>query len=383
MVTTTVSRKLKLTPNHKQKFELDASMEMYWITTNKLINYILENNIMKRLTSKGLVELFPETSVLQSSIRGEICGTALKFAKSHISKCREIDKKNKRREKKLKYPEIPVLKVIMLTITSQNYRLNNGILRFNPKSGGGKGMLDVNYNHYDNLDLNGKLGTITIKKYGGEYFAYVPVTKEIPLQPFNGNVLGIDVGLKVPAVTYDNATNRPKFYGNGRLNRYTRNYYYSIRRSLQKAGKEHVVKRISNKEYRVMDDRNHQISSDIIQDCVKKNITIIVVEKLKFVHKKLSLKYNRYMHSWNHGDLLAKIKYKAALHGIAVLEVNPAYTSQTCPVCGKCNKAEDRLYECSCGYHNHRDIVGAVNIFSAGIQMKDSQDLMNTACASI
>lgn len=65
---------------------------------------------------------------------------------------------------------------------------------------------------------------------------------------------------------------------------------------------------------------------------------------------------------WN---IARYIEYKAALAGIRVEYVNPAYTSQICPVCGKHNHAKDRKYQCSCGFHGHRDIVGAVNIRNA------------------
>ncbi|HDR3890402.1 TPA: transposase, partial [Bacillus cereus] len=41
---------------------------------------------------------------------------------------------------------------------------------------------------------------------------------------------------------------------------------------------------------------------------------------------------------------------------------NPAYTSQTCPKCSEKNKAQDRKYNCICGFEKHRDIVGAMNI---------------------
>ena len=48
-----------------------------------------------------------------------------------------------------------------------------------------------------------------------------------------------------------------------------------------------------------------------------------------------------------------------------IMPINPAYTSQTCPCCGKRNHANDRNYVCSCGYHTHRDRLGAVNILTA------------------
>ena len=56
------------------------------------------------------------------------------------------------------------------------------------------------------------------------------------------------------------------------------------------------------------------------------------------------------------------IEYKAKRAGIAVEYVNPAYTSRKCPICGSVNHAKDRHYECRCGFHTHRDLLGAINI---------------------
>ena len=42
-----------------------------------------------------------------------------------------------------------------------------------------------------------------------------------------------------------------------------------------------------------------------------------------------------------------------------------AKSAKRCPSCGANNKAKDRLYKCSCGYKQHRDIVGAINIMQA------------------
>ena len=50
------------------------------------------------------------------------------------------------------------------------------------------------------------------------------------------------------------------------------------------------------------------------------------------------------------------------LVGIKVEFVNPAYTSQKCPVCGNIHHADDRNYKCQCGLHIHRDLLGAINI---------------------
>ncbi|MCR8998131.1 transposase, partial [Brevibacillus laterosporus] len=47
--------------------------------------------------------------------------------------------------------------------------------------------------------------------------------------------------------------------------------------------------------------------------------------------------------------------------------------SQTCPSCSERNKAQDRTYKCTCGFHTHRDRVGAMNIRYAPVIDGNSQ----------
>ena len=74
-------------------------------------------------------------------------------------------------------------------------------------------------------------------------------------------------------------------------------------------------------------------------------------------------KNNRMQNTWSFFQLATFITYKAERVGIRVERVDPAYTSQECPMCGKHNQAQDRHYRCSaCGWKGHRDVVGAVAI---------------------
>lgn len=49
-------------------------------------------------------------------------------------------------------------------------------------------------------------------------------------------------------------------------------------------------------------------------------------------------------------------------------------TSQRCPICGENHKAKDRKYVCECGFHAHKDVVGAINI------AKNALDSNKTDC---
>jgi putative transposase len=61
--------------------------------------------------------------------------------------------------------------------------------------------------------------------------------------------------------------------------------------------------------------------------------------------------------------LINLLNYKLA----AAIEVEEAYSSQTCPVCGGRSKHR-RTYRCRCGYQAPRDVVGCSNIRTIGIE---------------
>ncbi|MBH2010199.1 MAG: transposase, partial [Xanthomonadaceae bacterium] len=65
-----------------------------------------------------------------------------------------------------------------------------------------------------------------------------------------------------------------------------------------------------------------------------------------------------------------QLEYKLAWSGGILIAVPAHYTSQTCPCCGhiaKANRKTQAKFECvDCGYQNHADVVGALNILARG-----------------
>lgn len=92
-------------------------------------------------------------------------------------------------------------------------------------------------------------------------------------------------------------------------------------------------------------------------------VKAIVVEDLSARMKAhFCKKWNRWLSGWMRGY---RIRYKAKKHGIEVNEVNPAHSSRECPRCHCTDKKNRRgdVFKCSsCGYHEHADLVAALNI---------------------
>ncbi len=89
---------------------------------------------------------------------------------------------------------------------------------------------------------------------------------------------------------------------------------------------------------------NDRLSSKVIQTCIKLGIGTIKMEDLSDIGKKINGKgiskdddefKNKIMANWCYYELQQMIQYKAALNGIEVYYINPAYTSQTCAFCGQ------------------------------------------------
>ncbi len=73
-------------------------------------------------------------------------------------------------------------------------------------------------------------------------------------------------------------------------------------------------------------------------------------------------KANQKIHQMPHGQLRHMLTYKAERRGMRVTLQDEAYTSQTCPAGGRRHKPRGREDRCPCGFHYHRNGVGAYNI---------------------
>ncbi|AVF25547.1 transposase [Paenibacillus larvae subsp. larvae] len=158
-----------------------------------------------------------------------------------------------------------------------------------------------------------KLGLMRIIEKSGKWYAQISI--EVPTSVTNNeNIMGIDLGLKVPAVSVT-STGKTRFFGNGRENKYIRRKYQQRRRKLGKLKKLSAIRKLGNKEQRWMKDQNHKISRQIVDTAIQEGVSIIKLERLENIRKtaRTSRKNAKNLHSWTFYQLQQFISYKANL----------------------------------------------------------------------
>ena len=101
------------------------------------------------------------------------------------------------------------------------------------------------------------------------------------------------------------------------------------------------------------------------------NLSDLVIENLKYIQigtKQRANKATRKLLSkWNLGLWRKAIEQKCEANCVCLHQVEPKYTSQTCPRCGNVDKGnrEGMLFRCtSCGYEANADLNASINILN-------------------
>ena len=370
-----LSETVKLYMTKEQKSLVIMAMTEYINTVNSLVSVATDGLSIGKYT----------TADVNASLPSALTNQCIRDAKSIVNKynkdCRKVSAKNKKLAKQksgitIKEPTVPVLKRPCCYVNNQNFKIKGNHIEFPVLINGKSKRISIHTSVTDEQKLifaNAKLGTMRIVYKGNKIIVQIVYEIAEPEYTDDGNIMGIDLGIKCPAVSYT-SDGSVKFYGNGRKNKYMRRHYKYLRKKLGKAKKPDAIKRINNKEQRIMKDIDHKISHDIIAAAVAHNVKVIKLEQLQNIRSttRTSRKNNPSLHTWSFYRLAQFIEYKAKLAGIKVEYVNPAYTSQRCPVCGSIHHADDRNYTCVCGFHIHRDLLGAMNICSSTEYVGDS-----------
>ena len=192
----------------------------------------------------------------------------------------------------------------------------------------------------------------------GHWYACVTV-KEFPKIKCGDGQVGIDLGCKDSAVSSD---------GDKLQTKLTHQYAEKLAIA-QRAKNKKRVKAIHAKIKNTRQDLIHKFTSKL----VKAN-NLIVVGKIKSTSfTKGKLAKSVYDAGWF--DIKRQLDYKCANAGCHYIEVNEAYTTQTCSCCGSRQDSPKgreglgiREWFCSsCQTAHNRDVNGAKNILAVGL----------------
>lgn len=120
-------------------------------------------------------------------------------------------------------------------------------------------------------------------------------------------------------------------------------FYAELRRRFGLAAQPTIRRKRSRKEARFAADVNHQISKSIVAEAERSGRGI-AVEELTGIRERVRLRkpQRATLHSWAFAQLGGFLAYKARRAGVVLVQVDPAYTSQTCHVCGHVDRRNRR-----------------------------------------
>lgn len=178
--------------------------------------------------------------------------------------------------------------------------------------------------------------------------------------------IGVDFGQTDIAVLSD-GTN----YNSEQLKN-VRKRYSKVRASVQSKGTKNskrLLKRLSGKERRFVSINNHTISKQIVQKAKSegKGIAIEDLTGIRKTAKPKSRVHKTELNRWSFYQLRKFLTYKSLLHGVKLVAVPPAYTSQACNVCNHIGVRKGKRFKCeNCGNVADADHNAALNIATWG-----------------
>ena len=183
-------------------------------------------------------------------------------------------------------------------------------------------------------------GAGQIIKRNNKWYFYLSINAKSYDPDVFDNIVGVDRGIVNIISTFDNSGNKELY--SGAVFNEKRNRILRTRASLQRKGTKgakRVLKRLSERENRYINDVNHCLSKALAQKYGPN--TLFVLEDLSDIRKqsdKFNKKRNLDLNSWPFYQLELLLSYKALDCGSMVIKVSADYTSQRCPACGTIDK---------------------------------------------
>ncbi len=210
-----------------------------------------------------------------------------------------------------------------------------------------------------------------------DYYINFAVEIDTPPTGKTPKVIGVDLGRT------DIATTSTGKAWNGKQLQATRDRYSRVRANVQAKrtrSSRRLTRRLQGREQRYQKWVNHNISRELVQDAKRLNATL-AFEDLTNIRQSLNAKprnktERRRTNNWAFYQLRLFVGYKAAIAGVRVVLVPPAYTSQTCSRCHHVHPIKGKSYrngkkfKCGfCRFEHDADLNASVNISVLGLSV--------------
>jgi len=206
-------------------------------------------------------------------------------------------------------------------------------------------------------EVPSKPKTCTVKKEFNKWFVCLACEYEVKRNSsdqveIEKKEIGLDLGVESFATD-----NQGKHYKNPKCYRKAESKLKKLQAKYSKTRNQKHRAKLNRAHEKVKNQRNdfhHKLSRFFVDGYDK-----IVVEDLN-AHQMANK--NNLDAGWT--QFVNFLEYKCLEAGKELVKVNPAYTSQTCPQCGKRKKKTlaERKHVCDCGCKMHRDHAAAINI---------------------
>ena len=374
----TITAKIQISATSDDKVLLNKTMSVYSDACNYASDYVFQTHNLKQFSlNKALYAELREKFGLKSQMAQSVIKTVIARYKTIL------ENESKWIKPSFKKPQYDL-------VWNRDYSLTQNCFSVNTLNGRvklpyfAKGMSK----YFDHTIY--KFGTARLVNKHGKYFLHIPVTYDVEESDISDicNVVGIDRGINFVVATYD--SKHKSGFVSGKAIKQKRANYSKLRKELQMRqtpSARRRMKAIGSRENRWMQDVNHQVSKALVKNNPKH--TLFVLEDLSGVRnatERVKTKDRYVSVSWSFYDLEQKLMYKAKQNQSTVIKVNPAYTSQCCPVCGHIEKANRNkkihLFRCkNCGYKSNDDRIGAMNLYRMGINYLEDSQVPDTVTA--
>ena len=233
-------------------------------------------------------------------------------------------------------------------------------------------------------DVLGELRNVTVSSQGGKWFVSIQTRREVELPATQATTaIGIDLGIARFATLSDGSYIAPlnSFKSKeAKLAKYQRRMAHKQKFSNNWKKAKAKVQKIHAQIANARRDFLHKATTTISQNHAMVFVEDLQVQNMsksaagtaenhgKNVAQKSGLNKAILDQGW--GEFRRQLDYKTAWNGGMLIAVPAHHTSQTCPCCGhvsKDNRQTQARFACvECGYENHADVVGAINVLERG-----------------